>query len=212
MSKNHAQRQLTRRFPIFLLSITIAANSFAPPQENSILNKITTIRGISIQSDTPGESTFEFVGPNEQFGHLFESCFGVKDGSLISVGTFRGLNNASSGKVAHLVLMDFNYGIYLFNLINLQLVQVSSDRFEYLSLLLTGERNLSLIEKARSGQLSLFQFADELTTVLQADLPDEGIVIQANRQGLSGGVLESSYQPRMIGISFQANMILTLWT
>ncbi len=109
------------------------------------------LAGHKVEEDDPGVHNFSFFHPNEFFGHLFETQFAEK-GALITVGTFRGLNNASKGNVSHLVLFDYNRGIKLFNLINLQLVAMAKDRWEYMSLMLTGERNEALIERARKAK------------------------------------------------------------
>ena len=90
-------------------------------------------------------------------------------GALVSVGTFRGLDVASSGKISHLILLDYNRGIKLFNLVNLQLIRLSRNRCEYLSLLITGERSGSLYADDCSDKIPLRDFIKRLTEPLLKD-------------------------------------------
>lgn len=138
--------------------------------EGNIVQQLLSVEGTPVEQEPPGRFSFKFLTPNEYFGHLFERCVDP-DGALISVGTFRGLSNASSGKFSHLVLLDYSKGIWLFNLIHLQLIRLSRDRYEYLSLLLTGQLNKDLIDRARKGDISFVQFAQTLSK----EIPEQAI-------------------------------------
>jgi len=124
------------------------------------------IYGSDIPSENTGPGSFAYVHANEQFGHLFESCLKDPEGAVISVGTFRGLNLVSGGKAKDLVLFDYDSHIKLFNLVNLQLILKARDRYEYMSLLLTGKLNEPLIFEAKRSKMSVKEFITKVAAPL----------------------------------------------
>jgi hypothetical protein len=156
------------------------------PKSPSLLSSLLTVNGSPVEQDPPGERSFRYVHPNEARGFLFDSALDGK-GALISVGSFRGLNNASSGNVRHLIQLDYNYGINLFNLVNAQLIAQSNNRFEYLSLLFTGELNGSLIRSAQEGKLTTYEYILKLVEPMAEDLARSGdtdIVARWRKRGV----------------------------
>jgi len=129
-----------------------------------------SIGDVALEEDAPGETSFRYTHYNEVENYLFEACL-EPGGAFISVGTFRGLNIASSGRVQRLIQLDYNDGVKLFNLMNLKLISLSKDRVEYLSLLLTGERETELMEKARTGKLTPKQYMEALKASFQKKHP-----------------------------------------
>lgn len=123
-----------------------------------------TYNGEKIEQEEPFAQAWNYLAPNEHYNHYFEGCLPKEGGAYISVGTFRGMNVASSGKVSHLFLMDGDSSANLFNKINLQLIAKAKDRFEYLSFLFTGKANPDLEDKARKGEMKLDDFFGALAS------------------------------------------------
>jgi hypothetical protein len=135
--------------------------------------RLELFRGKKLENVDPvdmGATFNQYIAPNEHFNYLFEGCLPKEGGAYISVGTFRGMNVASSGKVSHLVLMDINTSAIVFNKINTQLVAKAKDRFEYLSLLFTGVPQEELEKKAKSGEISMSEFTSKLTEKTPEDI------------------------------------------
>ena len=73
-----------------------------------------------------------FVVPNEDHFYLFDSSLSNKTDVLISVGTFRTLENASRGNFSHVVMMDIDPGIVQFNRYQIDVLRRSPTRRDFL--------------------------------------------------------------------------------
>jgi hypothetical protein len=152
-----------------LLSPTIRSESHTAINTSSTsastvkVDDLLKFQGLPVEEDVPGAKSWDYIPPNEHSNHLFEPCLPKEGGAYVAVGTMRGTNVASSGKVSHLFLMDFNLGAKVFNLANLQLISKAANRLEYLSLLLTGEAQPELEQKVRSGELKMRDFLSQLS-------------------------------------------------
>ncbi len=73
-----------------------------------------------------------FVVPNEDHFYLFDSSLAGKTDVLISVGTFRTLENASRGNFSHVVMMDIDSGIVEFNRYQIDVLRRSPTRRDFL--------------------------------------------------------------------------------
>lgn len=128
--------------------------------------KLMQFEGISLKSDSAEPFDFGFIFSNEGHHALFESH--VPAGKVLTgVGAMRMFDLASGTKPSHLVLFDYNKGVYLFNLILAQLVEVSRNRFELLSYLLTGRLMSNEIALARNGKIDLVEFVNRLAGPLR---------------------------------------------
>jgi hypothetical protein len=73
-----------------------------------------------------------FVVPNEDHFYLFNQSLADKTDVLISVGTFRTLEDASRGNFSHVVMMDVDPGIVQFNRHQIDVLRRSSTRRDFL--------------------------------------------------------------------------------
>ncbi len=146
----------------------IAGEAFATPVA-PVSQDATLFRGMSVDQDEamPFES---YIAPNEYHNYLMEACLPKEGGALISVGTFRALNVFSSGKLSHLIMLDVAAPTVAFNKVNLQLIAKAEDRWQYLSLLLTGEGNPFLENRARKGEITFSEFVTKLYSPVRRDL------------------------------------------
>jgi hypothetical protein len=139
----------------------------APPRARAANEKqlaaLLSFEGQALEEDAATHTDFDYAVSNEFANHVFEAQIGREKGVYVAFGSLRALNVGSSGKFSHLVLMDYNRGMKLFNLLNLQLIARSADRFQYLSLLLTGECNEPLVEEARAGKISTAELIRRLS-------------------------------------------------
>jgi hypothetical protein len=164
----------TSRADVHVVSVDPAlerSNTATPSaREHSAIERFYGKKIESVDPVDP-EARWNYIAPNEHYNHLFEACLPKEGGAYISVGTFRGMNVASSGKVSHLVLMDIDTSALIFNKINAQLIAKAKDRFEYLSLLFSGVPQPALEKEAREGKLLDHDFIDRLRdTVLPSDI------------------------------------------
>ena len=115
----------------------IAGEAFATPM-TPVVHDVNLFRGQTVEQD---EAKYfpTYIAPNEHYNYLMESCLPKEGGAFISVGTFRALNVFSSGKLSHLVMLDIAAPTVAFNKINLEIIAKAEDRWQYLSLLFTGE-------------------------------------------------------------------------
>jgi hypothetical protein len=131
-------------------------------ERESLFRLLTTLNGEALPSDPAGSEGLGFAVPNEFDNYLHELCLEGLAGVLLSVGTFRSLNLASSGKVSRLILFDYDKAITTFNLVNTQLINQARNRYEYLSLLFTGEIDDELVKSAHDKHLGLSDFLNKL--------------------------------------------------
>jgi hypothetical protein len=73
-----------------------------------------------------------FVVPNEDHFYLFDRSLAGKTDVLISVGTFRTLENASRGNFSHVVMMDVDQGVVQFNRYQIDVLRRSPTRRDFL--------------------------------------------------------------------------------
>jgi hypothetical protein len=110
-----------------------------------------------------------YANPNEYFTHLFASHVSGGEGALVTVGSFRGLHLAALAGFQEVVFFDYDAGLSIFNKLNLELIRVAHDRFEYLSYFATGTLDRGFVAKARSGELPLPEY---LLMLGDAQTPD----------------------------------------
>ncbi|MEK6705020.1 MAG: hypothetical protein AAB116_17060 [Candidatus Poribacteria bacterium] len=78
------------------------------------------------------DSATSSISPNEL--NFYNSAHqDVSGGALISVGTFRALNNAATGDFLEIYLLDVNESVVHFNAKHLELIARSANRYAYLS-------------------------------------------------------------------------------
>lgn len=66
-----------------------------------------------------------FIYPNETYPEKFSGILRtIKDGTLISVGTLRGLIDASYGRFEYVILLDYNKKAVELNKLNIELIRV----------------------------------------------------------------------------------------
>lgn len=164
-----AQEPTTHTAPVVESTPVTNTTTVVPPPTLSVEN-LTKFKGNTIEQEEFAPESWNYVAPNEHYNHFFEGCLPKEGGAYISVGTFRGMNVASSGKVSHLVLMDLDASAVLFNKINLQLVAKAKDRFQYLSFLFTGQEQPELEKKAANNELTPTAFMEELSKKKNPDL------------------------------------------
>lgn len=82
--------------------------------------------------DSPVFTEGAFVLPNEDHFYLFDNSLASKTDVMISVGTFRTLENASRGNFSHVVMMDMDLGIVRFNHFQIDVLRRSPTRREFI--------------------------------------------------------------------------------
>jgi len=104
----------------------------------------------------PGGFSGGYIVPNEHNSHLYAPVLKGKPGALISVGTFRSLNDAAMGEFSHVVLLDQDHMTTAYNRSNVDLIANSRDRFEYLANLFGANpaEVEPLLRDVRAGRLS----------------------------------------------------------
>ncbi len=143
-------------------AIQNAQSEMSAPAASAPRN-FSLFRGKAVEQD-PGIPFEHFLAPNEHYNYLWEACLPKEGGAFISVGTFRGLNVFSSGKLSHLVLLDADPTAVAFNKVNLQLIAKAEDRWQYLSYLFTGTDRPELQKEARAGKLTYDEYLERLRT------------------------------------------------
>ncbi|OGS00561.1 MAG: hypothetical protein A3G41_06490 [Elusimicrobia bacterium RIFCSPLOWO2_12_FULL_59_9] len=103
-----------------------------------------------------------FIPPNEYDGHLFAPALKAKKGALISVGTFRALNDAALGDFSHVIIFDHDRAATAFNRRNLELILTSQDRFQYLMELFDRPLDQDLLASVRAGGIAESVFLQKL--------------------------------------------------
>lgn len=103
-----------------------------------------------------------YLYPNENNSRSFAPALAGKKGALLSVGTFRALNDAALGDFSHAILFDFDHRTVRFNQANVDLIGASQDRFEYLAALLDRPLDPSLAASVRAGRMADKEFIGSL--------------------------------------------------
>lgn len=121
-----------------------------------------------------------FILPNEDHFYLFDSSLSGKTDVLISVGTFRTLENASRGNFSNVVMMDIDPGIVEFNRYQIDVLRRSPTRRDFISNF-TGLETLFdafpaldvLFAKGEFKQMADFLNANHFEDLLTGDFADK---------------------------------------
>jgi hypothetical protein len=143
---------LFRAFPLLIVS----ALAFAEVRVGTVKVPEETTRG------TQG---LRYVVPNELESRLFIPFLKGREGALISVGTFRTLNDAAFGAFTRVIMLDYDEGVTEFNRANLELIASSKDRIQYLERLYLRKAPAELLQSARAGQIDGEEFLRRLWRV-----------------------------------------------
>lgn len=108
------------------------------------------------------DASARYIAPNEHESRLFVPYLRGAQGALISVGTFRTLNDAAHGDFSTVIMLDYAERTTKFNRANLKLIAASKDRYEYLTRLFARDLDADVLEKARGGKLKDVVFMREL--------------------------------------------------
>lgn len=104
----------------------------------------------------------QYILPNEQHPQSFAPALKSKTGTLVSVGTFRTLFDASFGNFDNVVFADYDSLTTDFNKAHLNAIASSADRYEYLASFSGRKASGTLLEEARSGRITDKEYMESL--------------------------------------------------
>jgi hypothetical protein len=121
-----------------------------------------------------------FVVPNEDHFYLFDSSLAGKTDVLISVGTFRTLENASRGNFSNVVMVDIDPGIVQFNNYQIDVLRRSPTRRDFLLNFIGLETLFDafpaldvLFAKAEFNQMANFLNSNHFEDLLEGDFAEK---------------------------------------
>lgn len=126
------------------------------------LDRFLKWNGKALPQQKTGVAKLTYVPPNEYWAHYFLPSACDSNGVLLAVGSFRGLTDVADGGCPMLIQFDYDFGIKTFNLINLQLISLAKDRFQYFAMLLSGLKEHPAIDLARKGEISLIEMVNQM--------------------------------------------------